>query len=72
MIISWFIVVTILPFILRRHKNIFTGPFTIYGYIGTAFFINFAQYKENMLVNVVYTDAYNLTLLRGKGHGCVM
>ena len=21
-----------------------------------------------MLVNVVYTDAYNLTLLRGKGH----
>ena len=55
-IISWFIVVTIIPFILRRHKNILTGPFTIYEYIGKAFFINIAQYKENMLVNVVYTD----------------
>ena len=66
MVISSFIGVTIIPFILRRHKNIFTGPFTIYGYIVKAFFSHFAQYTENMLVNVVYTDAYIWTLLCGQ------
>ena len=44
----------------------------MYGYIVNVFFSNFAQYKENMLVNVVYTDAYNLTHLRGNGHSRMM